>query len=246
MYPYFHIILPSYSLLAFIGGFFSLIFIYLRLEKFDIDFDIFLKMFIFCIIGGFIGSKVLFVITHVSWLVENFTLYNLIILFLKSGYVYYGGLFGVLISIIMCTKDNLYIRKRIFRMIAPAIPLFHCFGRIGCFLAGCCYGISLKVNINLFGFLLLDKLPVQLIESLFEFIMFIILLIFINRNNMIDGVTEYLIAYGVFRFMIEFFRGDSIRGIFCGLSTSQWISAIIVIEIVYSIFKSKRTFNLNV
>ena len=69
----------------------------------------------------------------------------------------------------------------------------------------------------------------QLIESLFEFIMFIILLIFINRNNMIDGVTEYLIAYGVFRFMIEFFRGDSIRGIFCGLSTSQWISAIIVI-----------------
>lgn len=246
MYPYFHIILPSYSLLAFIGGFFSLIFIYLRLEKFEIDFDIFLKMFIFCVIGGFIGSKVLFVITHIPWLIENFTLYNLMILFLQGGFVYYGGLFGVLISIIICTRRNIDLRKRIFRMIAPAIPLFHCFGRIGCFLAGCCYGIELKVNISLFGFLLLDKLPVQLIEASFEFIMFIVLLIIINKNNIINGVTEYLIAYGIFRFMIEFFRGDNIRGIFCGLSTSQWISAIIIIEIVCSILKSKRASNLNV
>ena len=61
MYPYIYIVLPSYVVLAFVGMFIALIFMFFRLEKYQIAFSDFLKIFFFCIVGGYIGSKILFV-----------------------------------------------------------------------------------------------------------------------------------------------------------------------------------------
>lgn len=237
MYPYIHIVLPSYTLLAFVGGCVTLIFIYFRLEKFEILFTEFLKMFALCVLGGFLGSKLMFVVTQIPWLVMNFSFKNVFQLLVQGGYVFYGGLFGVLYTIFTLTKKDKDKRNRILKMIVPAIPLFHSFGRIGCFLAGCCYGKKLFVPIVLEGILEFWRIPVQLFEALFEFVLFIILLL-IGRKKLDSNLLNfYLITYAIFRFINEFFRGDEIRGIYFGYSTAQWVSMAILL---YYISKAVR------
>jgi len=229
MYPYIHFVLPSYGVLAFLGGFLALVFVYYRTGQFEIDFSDFLKLFALCIISGIVGSKILFVISRIPWLFQNLTLLNLANLILRSGYVFYGGLFGVLLAIILYSKHSKkYSMQKLLSLTAPAIPLFHCFGRIGCWLAGCCFGIELPKPIVLSG-VSFKRFPTQLLEALFEVVLFIIMLTLERRPKDYPLLRTYLISYACFRFFIEFFRGDEIRGIFFGLSTSQWISAMILV-----------------
>ena len=65
MYPYIQIILPSYAVMAFLGGITALLFVYFRLERYQISFSEFLRLFLISVAGGFIGSKVLFILTKV-------------------------------------------------------------------------------------------------------------------------------------------------------------------------------------
>lgn len=230
MYPYIHFILPSYSILAFLGSFLALLLVYWRIQRFKVDFRDFLILLALCSIGGMFGSKILFIITRIPWLFQNFSLLNLANLIFHSGYVFYGGLFGVLLTIKLYSKRTAkYTTQKLFLLIAPAIPLFHCFGRIGCWLAGCCFGFAFTKPFVLNG-LSFARFPVQLLESLFEAFLFISLLVLEKRHSNYSLLKIYLISYAVFRFMIEFFRGDEIRGIFFRLSTSQWISLIILLH----------------
>lgn len=235
MYPYMYITLPSYGVMAFIGAFAVLTVVYLRLEKFEVPFEVFLTRFLACGIGGFVGSKLLFAITQIPQLIRDFSLKKLLLLIPQSGFVFYGGLFGVIYTIRLCTRANHDLRNRIYKMIAPAIPLFHGFGRIGCMMAGCCYGRKLREPILLFGLWELERVPVQLMEAIYEFLLCVVLLMSEKRKE-VDGMKIYLISYSVFRFFIEFFRGDTVRGIFFGVSTAQWISIFIVIYYLYKRF----------
>ena len=117
--------------------------------------------------------------------------------------------------------------------IAPAIPFFHVFGRIGCHLAGCCYGMEYhgpfavtfpfnEFNTESAG---VSRVPTQLMEVSFNFILFLVLYFYIkNKPKPGRPLGIYLVAYSIMRFSIEFFRGDVGRGGFLLLSTSQWIS----------------------
>lgn len=227
MCPYIYITLPSYGVMAFVGGFVVLMFIYFRLEKYEISFDIFLKLFLVSVIGGLLGSKLLFAITQIPQLISNFSFKKLLLLIPQSGFVFYGGLFGVISVIEIYTRKNRDLRERIYRMIAPAMPLFHGFGRIGCMMAGCCYGRKLRATVLLFGILELNRIPVQLIEAIYEFLLCAVILA-LERHREINGLKIYLIAYSIFRFGIEFLRGDAVRGIFFGVSIAQWISLFIL------------------
>ena len=228
MYPYFCIILPSYTLLAFIGTFFSLFYIFFRLDKFKVRFTDFLIIFAVCILSGFLGAKALFIVTQIPQLIINFSFNTMIHIVLHSGYVFYGGLFGVLIALKVYAKISRYNELIIYNLITPAIPLFHVFGRIGCLFAGCCYGIELSVPIEIFN-LHLDRLPTQVFEAVFEFILFTVIVFIDKKKENIDLLRIYLLSYAVFRFMNEFIRGDEIRGVFLELSTSQWISITILV-----------------
>ena len=116
-------------------------------------------------------------------------------------------------------------------MILPSVALAQGFGRIGCFLAGCCYG---KETESVFSVIFQNSeyapnhvalIPTQLYSSGLDFLHFLLLLL-IARNKKADGqVTAcYLIFYSIGRFVIEFFRGDIIRGSVGILATSQFIS----------------------
>lgn len=244
MYPYIHIILPSYMVMALIGGFFAVCFIFSRIDKYAILFTDFIKMFLLCMIGGVVGSKVLFAITQIPWLIKHFSIENMILLIPQSGFVFYGGLFGVIFTLMFLTRNDADMRKKVFEISVPAMPLFHAFGRIGCFLAGCCYGKKLSTPIVI-GTIEFARIPVQIIESMAEFILFIVLFILSKKNRDIDLLRIYLVIYAVIRFADEFLRGDKIRGIYGGVSTAQWISLIILFVYGFEYIKGRYSKKVN-
>lgn len=239
MCPTIHIILPSYAVLAVIGGLSAILFIYLRIEKFNLPFLDFLKMFGLSIVFGFLGSRAIYIFSRIPWLINNFSARHLISTILSGGIVFYGGLFGVLFGIYCYCKRHDIASSNIYTLIAPAIPLFHAFGRIGCFMSGCCYGIELNSPVTLFGVITFNRLPTQIIEAVFEFVLFIIILLLQRKEKCRDYLKVYLIPYAIFRFIIEFFRGDTVRGFFFGLSTSQIISIAILTFYIAKIIKEK-------
>lgn len=244
MYPYIHIILPSYAVMALIGGFAALCWMFIRLEKHQIEFTVFLKMFLLCIIGGFIGSKLLFAITQIPWLISHFSIKNLLLLIPQSGLVFYGGLFGVIFTLMWITRKDLNLRNRVFRLAVPAMPLFHAFGRVGCFLTDCCYGKMLETPIQI-GPVELTRIPVQLLEAFAELVLFIVIALIDKKKKNTNLLRIYLLSYAVIRFLDEFLRGDAVRGIYIGLSLAQWISLIVflvyIIKWTYAHKKEQKT-----
>jgi phosphatidylglycerol:prolipoprotein diacylglycerol transferase len=102
----------------------------------------------------------------------------------------------------------------------PAVTLGHAIGRVGCLLAGCCYGKETNMwwGIQLHGS---HRHPTQILESLG---LFLIALILIKTRPSLKSFALYFIGYGVLRFGIEILRGDTIRGTWGILTPSQWIS----------------------
>ncbi len=171
----------------------------------------------------------------------------------QAGNVYYGGLLGYLALIyLLCKLRNLDFRE-LESPIAISIPLFHSFGRVGCFFAGCCYGIESNSRFAVLYRIdgeteVVMRIPVQLIEAGFELCLCgLLCLLFWNtekRESKNQYILEiYLILYSLFRFVIEFLRGDTIRGVYRFLSFSQIVSLILLLVIVcrrfYHVFIKK-------
>lgn len=150
------------------------------------------------------------------------------------GMTFIGGLFGgVLVYIIFYL---IYGKKRgidilYLLIIAPgSVSLGHAFGRIGCFLHGCCYGKETTSWLGVkFPFLDYKVLPTQLFEAIFLFILAITLIYLAVKLNFKYNLCIYLLGYGLFRFINEFFRGDYRGGTLLGLSPSQWWSLIFIL-----------------
>ena len=165
------------------------------------------------------------------------------------GMTFYGGLFGGVITFILMyrfyyLRHNEPIFDHILRIAPACISLGHAFGRIGCFLSGCCYGIETHTKWDIY-FPIHDHayLPTQLFEMVFLFIL-AALLAFLAFKHINDYTfLIYMVSYGVFRFIIEFFRGDE-RGQLAGLSPSQYWCIVLVLGAVPVYFLlNKKFFN---
>jgi phosphatidylglycerol:prolipoprotein diacylglycerol transferase len=141
----------------------------------------------------------------------------------SSGISFYYGMFGFLASFALILR----LFKMDYRFwtneIIPSLLIFHAFGRIGCSLAGCCYGKELTPSVNVLG-ISLRMFPAREMESFFLFAMFLVFQFKITRYRL----QLYLLCYSVLRFALEFGRGDS-RGVFLvrTLSPAQ-ITSILV------------------
>ncbi len=241
--------LPMYGLMMMAGAFFSILFACLKARKRGMDPMDILLCAIFCFVVGLLGAKALFIITEIPHYIEHirhagFSLNWLMDEIITAGIVFYGGLIGGVFGGWLYTRlFRLDFWKHADLMI-PFLPLAHGFGRVGCFCAGCCYGRAATdadpewlrslavVYTNAIGAPNdgVPRYPVQLFEALFLIlILFPILQVYSRkerRPGMIVGL--YFIVYGLFRFMNEYLRADEIRGIFAGVSTSQWISLTLV------------------
>lgn len=167
--------------------------------------------------------------------------------YLKAGVVYYGGVIGGLAGVSAFALAAGIPVLETMDISAPALALGHAWGRLGCFLAGCCYGrpcgaweyLCIRFPAGSVAFsdiygretgdikmdLTQPLFPVQIVESLFE-LMLSLLLAHLYGRRMGKGMVfgAYLFLYGAFRFIIEYFRFDPYRGHLYSLSTSQWIS----------------------
>lgn len=231
MIPYIHITIPSYGLLAVIGLLAAMYWLYyqaiLKGDEF-LTFRQFLLLAVCCLAGCVIGSKLLFGITQIPEIVVDISWQNIAKAFVFGGFVFYGGLLGGLAGAAVFAKRMRRNVSEILNYVIPGFVLFHAFGRIGCLLAGCCYGFPLASDWQILG-VIFHYFPLQAVEAVFEFAMFGVLIRYVPEKH---RCMTYLFAYGIFRFAAEFFRGDTARGIWLTLSTSQWISILIIISLM--------------
>lgn len=184
------------------------------------------SMGIWGLVGGIIGSKILYWITIFSAVIHN----PKIILEFTNGFVVYGGLIGGVVAAVIYCKIKKQNFLFCFDIAAPMIALAQGFGRIGCFLAGCCYGQECAVGFTFrnssFAPNGVSLFPIQLVSSGLNFMHFIILTYLWKHKKDADGIVgaAYIILYSIGRFVLEFFRGDLDRGSVGSLSTSQFIS----------------------
>ncbi len=156
---------------------------------------------------------------------------------LGGGFVFYGGLIAGLISMLVCSLAFKMISLKDCSLFLAPLALAHGIGRLGCFLAGCCFGIETTsfLGVHMHGSL---RHPTQLYESLCLFILsFVIFKSLKARKPATRALIIYFYSYSILRFFIEFFRGDRVRGIYeFGLSTSQFVSMAILILLSLVLF----------
>lgn len=213
-------------------------------------------VFLFGGLGCVIGMHLLYGITniqhwHILLKAADFGDFFTRVQVIFGGSVFYGGLIGGLIA----GGISMKVQKLPFDITtdcaAPSIALFHGFGRIGCFLGGCCYGIEWEHGITYTNSLIesangVARFPVQLCEAGFEFALFAVLSALLYKDKFKGKLLAlYLLIYPVGRFLLEFLRGDEYRGSLFGLSTSQLISiAFFVGSSVFLIIKSLKKSNV--
>lgn len=252
MLPYIHIFgrqIPMYGIMTIIAAFFTVLLVrgiskYKGVSKEDAFYAA-----LYAAVGAIVGSKLLYIITAIPALVEHFDVVkanpSILLELMMGGFVFYGGLFGAILGVFLYAKEFKIPFKDLIVIAAPAIPLFHSIARIGCFCAGCCYGIEYDGPLHVvFQHSIgapngVSLLPVQLIESLCNFVIFIVLLLLVRKPKTQKYVFGlYLILYGITRFVLEFFRGDELRGFIGILSTSQLISIIAFVAGIIILIKA--------
>lgn len=248
--------LPSYGLMAIIGftlavGVAFYMATIVRIHEYDVLFAS-----LYAGLGLIIGAKVVYFITVIPTIADNWDVYKSdfmrLILDGFSGFVFYGGLIGSLVGIYVYAKRVYMPVGPFFDVAVTAIPVMHGIGRIGCLMAGCCYGmvydgpfaITYPKNELIPYVSETTRFPMQIIEVLYNVIIFVVLFIIIKKKLMKTGrvLGVYLVSYSFMRFILEFYRGDAIRGHFGELSTSQWISLILFPVGCYIIFTKKKIF----
>ena len=244
MHPYISS-LTSYQVMMLIAVGTVIITAFIFSRKKPVSFLAFIEMLSFMLIGALIGAKLLSLITRLleyGW--------NEKAISEPGGLVFYGGLLIAIVSAYIGSHIAGYSSEYLFNNLAFLIPLAHGIGRIGCFLVGCCYGIpytgpfsvvfpeggNAPAGIPLF--------PVQLAEAIMLFMLSAYLFFRYTLKERKGALQCYLIIYAVMRFFLEFLRGDYYRGIYYGLSTSQWISiAILLFFTVKHIWKAQHPYS---
>ena len=192
----------------------------------------FLFLYVLSVLPVYLGAKLFGVFSILAFRLGSGYTVNFSVL-KNAGIVYYGGLFAYLLFMRVALKRFYSGKKyrRVYDIAALLIPLFHGFARIGCYCAHCCYG---KVAGGaLFASFYEHRVPVQLMESVFELGLFVVLgLRLRGKARKTTLARTYLASYAAFRFLIEFWRGDAVRGFIGPLSFSQWISVFVLVWLV--------------
>lgn len=185
-------------------------------------------------LGMLVGAKLIGFISIIPTVIHEPSLKSILVHFDTCPIVFYGGLLGALLGGFLCVRIRKINLCRYFNTFIPVYPLFHVFGRIGCYFGGCCYGIPCSWGFAMASTPDVKRLPIQLIEAVFELVVFFILIAVDRKKLAKHNLTVlYLSIYAPFRFIAEFFRGDEIRGFFGPFSTSQWISLIIIFVLLF-------------
>ena len=246
--------LPMYSLMALLGALaFVLITIYIIEQKEKQEKQITNRLLVLSIFGFLFLIFSAFVFNSLFHSIQNKAV-------TLGGISWLGGVLGVFpFMLVLIHKFSPRIKGEAleyFNLMIPGITLAHAFGRVGCFFAGCCYG---KVTNSIFGVRFpvgslaaeqypditgtsLPVMPTQLFEAVFDIILVIIMLSMYSRLKNFF-IELFCFSYGIFRFSLEFLRGDDrgSTGIF--LTPSQLMSIILIIYgVLVLLYKKDKVF----
>lgn len=232
-------IIPTYGLLMATGLVASFVMAFFRVRKAQGDTDALFIIAALAIGAALAGAKLLYLLVSYTpsqlWAALKAGDFSVLS---GSGLVFYGGLLGGILGALagvrlagVKSSFSLYCNA-----IVPAIPLGHTFGRLGCFMSGCCYGLpySGPFSVRFIRVGITEPVfPVQLLEAALNLLLCLFLLHYTTKTRSgAQSLWLYTLLYAVLRFLLEFLRGDSIRGFIGGLSISQWLSAWIALASV--------------
>ena len=233
----------GYGLMIGIGVMVALIMGDYRAKSKGLNGDLIYGLTLTTVVLGFLCARVLFIITE--W--KNFVKDPMSFV-TGSGFVVYGGIIGGLLVIFGYCKWKKMDFLDYLDLMIPSVAVAQGFGRIGCFLAGCCYGketecfLGVTFTNSAYAPNHIKLLPSQLFMSGGDFLIAAVLLWY-SKKNPSKGKTSalYLMLYSVGRFLVEFTRNDD-RGFVGGLSTSQFIGifTFVVAAICYFVLIPKR------
>jgi phosphatidylglycerol:prolipoprotein diacylglycerol transferase len=232
--------IPTYGVLVSLGLLAALWMTARLARRAGLNSDAVVNLGIYCALAGIIGEKLLMFVFDMNYYARNpremFSLSTL-----QAGGVFQGGLVLALVTaIIYMRKKNLpgLLTADVF---APGIALGHAIGRLGCFSAGCCWGIeshlpwavtftNSEAN-RLVGVPLGVPLhPTQLYESFVEAVIFVVLYRRFHRSHKTGSIIGlYLVLYSSARFLVEFVRYHDHPNPFGGpFSATQWIALALI------------------
>ena len=239
----------SYGFMIMLGAFFG--FTYLRVaskKELGIPADKIQTLGLLIILGAFVGGKVFFYLEKPSFyfnppanMLKNF----------RTGFVFYGSLLTALPLSYWYFKKERWPVWPMMDLVAITAVIIHFCGRMGCFLAGCCYGLPSDAPWAVTFTLksakakpLFEPLhPTQLYSVTLLGLILVILLMF-KRHKRFEGQLffMYMMLYAAGRAVIEIFRGDLRRGFIIGdwLSHSQFISLLIISAVGWMYYRFSK------
>ena len=224
----------GYGLMIAIGIFSAYCLAEYRARKIGLDEERVFGMTLWAVIGGILGGKILYFITILP---QIFADLSLLYRDLLEGFVIYGALIGGFIGIVLYCRTWKMKLLAYLDLALPSVALAQGFGRIGCLLAGCCYGretsgaFAITFHESAYAPNGVPLVPTQIISSVLDFLHFFILLYFVKKWKKNDGQVTglFFMLYSAGRFVLEYFRGDLERGSVGVLSTSQFIAIFMFI-----------------
>jgi len=190
--------------------------------------DFIYPLLIAAVIGGLLGAKIHYLILHPEQFPGN--------LWSGSGLVWFGGLFGAVLAVVIVTRFGKQRLAAIMDAGAVAVPMGYVFGRIGCFLRGCCHGQPTDLP---WGISFPQGIPptpegvrvhpTQLYSCFASLVIFALLAWVIGPRLKREGslMFAYAILAGIERLLVEFIRTNEVVAL--GLTQQQWIAIAIVV-----------------
>lgn len=230
----------SYGVLIAIGAIAGVAYMAIQGKKeMGLSFDQANNLFLLIFIAAFIGGKAFLFFEEPSFYQQHPQR-----LLTGRGFVFYGSFLFAVPTMLWFFGRNKLNPHRMLDIMAITTCMVHLFGRVGCFMAGCCYGKPTQAS---FGVIFSSPEcyaepkntplhPTQLYEASFIFAV-MLFLFFLRERRVFYGqlFLVYLIAYATGRIVLEFFRGDEIRGFVIEgvISHSQLIAFVIILISVF-------------
>lgn len=201
--------------------------------------------FLIAAIGlGIVGARLFYVM--LNWDFYRTNLLAIPMIWADGGLSFHGAVAGGILAGLWLTHRYKVSFWELADAVAPALALAHFFGRIGCFLNGCCYGIPTTVpwGVKFFnpvlGINTLPSHPTQLYEAVGLLVLFFLLARY-SRQPAYEGAVFvwWVIFYSVLRFTVEFWRAGATAKIINGLTEAQWLS-LVLFSIAFAYHRWRR------
>lgn len=219
----------TYGFMILLGVVFSYFYCWANRIEYSLPKDFLADIYFGVLVCGFLGARLLYILVNFF----DFLREPMAYVFTTAGFVFFGGFVSAIFFIYIFCKLKAVNVWHFLDIASPASALAHAFGRLGCFFYGCCYGKVSDGPICLIfphnspaGHHGHAVIPTQLIEAglLFSLFTFLSLMRKKHKHSLLIPAW-YLLIYALIRFAVELLRGDP-RGIYFGLSTSQWFSLV--------------------